>query len=120
MRQLKLDIDLVRAEAWWKTNETAPWLAFSANGVPAGYQNTATRLIWELVHAGPTKGEWPSHGMPAGGGGEGGQLSTANEYRQVDSFTTMHPGLFAGGGNTAGNAARFEYWRYTDNEVFAT
>ena len=76
---------------------------------------TATRLMWELVHAGPSPNQWPSAGVPTnGGGGEGGALSTA------DSFTTFHPGLWAGGGSHAGNAARFEYWRFTDNEIFAT
>ena len=34
-----------------------------------------------------------------GDGGEGGALalSTANEYKQADRFTTFHPGLWAGG-----------------------
>ena len=115
---LKLDVDLVRAIAWFRLNDTAPWTSFSGDGT-ASERYTATRLVWELVHVGPGKDQWPSDGMPDGGGGEGGAASTANMFKQADSFTTFHPGLFAGGGSHAGNAARFEFWRYTDNEVFA-
>jgi hypothetical protein len=32
----------------------------------------------------------------------------------------MRPELFADGGQHSSNAARFEHWCYTDNEVFAT
>ena len=45
-------------------------------------------------------------------------MTTANQWSQSDSFTTLHPGLFAGGGGV-GATVQFDYWRFTDNEVFA-
>ena len=74
------------------------------------------------MHAGPSSyKQYPSKGMPAGGGGEAGGVSTANQWRSADSFTTMHPGLFAGGGQPGeqGSAVEFDYFRFTDNERFA-
>ena len=77
--------------------------------------------MWEEVHVGPGN-QWPSAGKPASGGSSGGGgASTANLWKQADSFTTLHPGLFAGGGALGGaNAVNFAYWRYTDHEVFAS
>jgi hypothetical protein len=35
---LKLDIDLVRAQAWWRLNETAPWVGFDGGGESSEYR----------------------------------------------------------------------------------
>lgn len=35
-----------------------------------------------------------------------------------DAFTTLHPGLFAGGGSGGEHRVFFDYFWYTDNEVF--
>jgi hypothetical protein len=36
-----------------------------------------------------------------------------------DAFTTLHPGLFAGGGSGGGaHSALFDYFRFEDNEQF--
>lgn len=116
----KLNLDLVRAQGWWsQTGTPQSWKGMFARGTRTNHY-TGTRLVWEEVHAGPGENQWPSEGKPAGGGGEGGRTSTANLWRQADAFTTMHPGLFAGGGTSMTNAAHFAYWRYTDHEVFAS
>ena len=89
-----------------------------------GFTYTTTRLAWELIHAGPAAQQSPSRGRPIAGSStlEGGGLTTADAWKQVDQFTTMHPGLFAGGGSAvdAHNRAEFDYWRFVDNENFAT
>ena len=88
-----------------------------------GFTYTSTRIAWELIHA-TSNQQHPSHGLPVPGSStlEGGGLTTANAWEQVDQFTTMHPGLFAGGGRLqdAQNRAEFDYWRHTDNERFAS
>lgn len=116
---LKLDVDLVKTQAWWSdTGIFGSWSALVGEGDrEQGFTYTSTRLVWELVHT-ASNGTLPSRGAPSGDGGEGGARTTANSWTQADSFTTLHPGLFAGG-STSGNAARFDYWRFTDHEVFA-
>ena len=46
--------------------------------------------------------------------------SANNTWRYPLSFTTFHPGLFAGGVSTTSTATsvQFDYWNYTDNEVW--
>ena len=130
---LRLDIDLVKAQAWWSpTGQPGSWSAMMGKGRsegrnPTGHTESAfiyttTRLGWELVHAGPGAQQSPSRGVPVPGTDtlEGGGITTANQWREVDQFTTLHPGIFAGGALDAANVAEFEYFRYTDNERVAT
>ena len=115
--------DTTRARVWCGKRYTRPRLLPSTNTRRLSCESRSLRRAPAAcqVHVGPGKTQWPSAGKPAAGGGEGGGASTANLWKQADSFTTMHPGLFAGGGGTGtANAARFDYWRYTDHEVFAS
>lgn len=96
---LRLDVDLVRAQAWWRKTEAAPWewlapgSVFSDAQYAFGYEST--RMAWEAVH-GP-RGEW----------------------RNENVFTTLYPGLWAGDGSDAASFVDFEYFRFADNERFA-
>ena len=45
------------------------------------------------------------------------------KHSPSDAFTTLHPGLFAGGGDNERSAAAehsllFDYFRFTDNEAW--
>ena len=130
---LRLDVDLLKAQAWWSpTGEPGSWSSMEGTGRsegrnPTGHTESAfiyttTRIGWELVHAGPGAQQSPSRGLPVSGTDtlEGGGITTANQWREVDQFTTLHPGIFAGGALDAANVAEFEYFRYTDNERVAT
>lgn len=115
---LKLDVDLVRAQAWWSpTGEQGTWAALAGDGRTEGiWAYTSTRLVWAYHHAGPGFQQYPSRGVPYKAMLYGGDISTANEFGQSNPFSTQHPGLFAGGGSHAKNLAEFDYWRYTDHE----
>ena len=118
---LRLDLDLVKAQAWWSPDGSpGSWSAFMGSGFgEGGFTYSTTRLTWNFVHAGPGEQQFPSQGTPIGHAtSEGGGLTTANEWYYADSFTTQHPGLFAGGGG-ANDVAEFNYFDYTDNERFA-
>eukprot|EP00966_Prymnesium_polylepis_P054203 1253054-Prymnesium_polylepis.2 len=75
---LRLDVDLVKTQAWWSpTGQPGSWAALMAGGrKEGGFTYTTTRLAWELVHAGPVQRS-PSLGKPINGSStlEGGGLS---------------------------------------------
>ena len=66
------------------------------------FEYVSTPMAWQAV--GPDPAAWD------------------RVYRRAptDAFTTLHPGLFAGGGGGAGGAhsVLFDEFVYTDNEVW--
>jgi hypothetical protein len=89
--EVKLVVNLVRTEAYWRLEPTDPW---------------------EWVQPGSM---YPGHGLD---GRDAGYTASEMAWHKY-AFTTLHPGLFAGGG-PRGTAVLFDYFRFIDNEVFAS
>ena len=67
------------------------------------YRYASTLMAWQAV--GPDPAAWDHLQIK----------------KPADAFTTLHPGLFAGGGGGSGGAADavlFDYFNFTDHEVF--
>ena len=92
---LRLDVELVLAKAWWSL-DGIHWNWVKAGSIHRDPQMAfiydSTRLGWEATHSQEDGWQYPL------------------------SFTTMHPGIFAGG--LVGAALEVDYWNYTDNEVW--
>jgi hypothetical protein len=146
---LKLDVDLFTSRGWW-SYDNATWQGIPCANWPKGSPNWrlgdpvcagsdigsptggGTVLAWEAVHVDKLFGNPPSHGKPSIRG-HGWAHSTGDYWAQEDSFTTMHPGIFAGKMSSAFSSsssappaqsspvsASFEFFQFTDNEVYAS
>lgn len=68
------------------------------------FEYTSSWMSWTAV--GPDRAAWEHEDVSA----------------PSDAFTTLHPGLWAGGGEGGGNGEHvvlFDYFRYTDHERWA-
>jgi hypothetical protein len=106
--RLRIDVELVLAQVWYSVGN-GPWQALPAfhtgsRGSEMTFEYASTYMSWTAV--GPDPAAWQHV-----------DVSTPR-----DAFTTLHPGLFAGGGEGSsgggGHMVFFDYFRYTDNEVF--
>ena len=107
---LRIDIELVLAQVWYSLSGGAHWEALpaldtsSSRGNEMTFEYVSTLMGWQAV--GPDPAAWDH----------------VDKSAPTDAFTTLHPGLFAGGGATQSgkdSSVMFDYFRYTDNEVFA-
>jgi hypothetical protein len=109
--RLRIDVELVLAQVWYSIGGGA-WTAvpaFNTNTSDPSYRGSemtfeyaSTYMSWQAV--GPDPAAWEH----------------VDKKAPTDAFTTLHPGLFAGGSMLGGNhSVIFDYFRYTDHEVFA-
>jgi hypothetical protein len=103
--KLRIDVELVLAQVWFSVGDGKGWQAVppfqpSNRGSELTFEYASTYMSWQAV--GPDAAAW----------------KFVRKQAPSDAFTTLHPGLFAGGGDAIGHTVRFEYFRFTDNEVF--
>lgn len=102
--RLRIDVELVLAQVWYSVAD-GPWTAVPAfndkvHGSEMTFEYVSTLMWWQAV--GPDSAAWK------------------HEFKNspTDAFTTLHPGLFAGGGDGRAHSVLFDYFRFDDNEDF--
>ena len=103
--RLRIDVELVLAQVWYSVGERGAWTALpafetSSRGSEMTFEYASTYMSWQAV--GPDPAAW----------------DRVEIKPPSDAFTTLHPGLFAGGGSGGGTLVMFEYFRWVDNEVW--
>merc|ERR1712224_342958 len=88
-----IDVELVLAQVWYSLNDGQHWSALpeiggGSRGSEMTFEYVSTLMSWQAV--GPDPGVW----------------DMVAKVAPTDAFTTLHPGIFAGGGarGSLGNA----------------
>ena len=102
--KLRIDVELVLAQVWYSV-AGGPWTALPAfndtsHGSEMTFEYVSTLMWWQAV--GPDPAAWE------------------HEFKKAptDAFTTLYPGLFAGGGRGRAHSVLFDYFKFYDNEEF--
>jgi beta-xylosidase len=104
--RLRVDIELVLAQVWYSV-AGGPWTALppfndTTHGSEMTFEYVSTLMWWQAV--GPDRAAWEH----------------VFKKPPSDAFTTLHPGLFAGGGTGRPHSVLFDYFRFQDNEEYPT
>ena len=102
--RLRIDVELVLAQVWFAIDGSG-WSALPAfhesTGSEMTFEYVSTLMAWQAV--GPDKASWDQ----------------VQKQAPTDAFTTLHPGVFAGSNtSTRPHTVFFDYFHYTDNEVW--